>query len=129
MVKEIAPRAAELDETGTFPEYARKLFAQNGLLNPLLPSKYGGVETSFITFPMILDEMARACASSALLLIAQADGTLPILHGGGEELKEKYLTRLTDDSPLTAIAATEPSAGSDVISLRTRGLSEKGIDT
>ncbi len=123
VVKEIAPRAAELDETGAFPEYARKLFAENGLLNPLLPSKYGGVETSFITFSMILDEIARACASSALLLIAQADGTLPILHGGSEELKERYLTRLGDgSSALTAIAATEPSAGSDVLSMRTNAV-------
>jgi alkylation response protein AidB-like acyl-CoA dehydrogenase len=121
--REIAPRAAELDDTGVFPEYARKLFAENGLLNPLLPSKYGGVETSFLTFSMIIEEIAKACASSALILIAQADGTIPLLHGGSEELKEKYLTRLADDSTaLTAIAATEPSAGSDVISMRTRAV-------
>ncbi len=123
VAKEIAPRAAELDESGAFPEYARKLFAENGLLNPLLPAKFGGVETSFLTFSMIIEEIAQSCASSALILVAQADGTLPLLHGGSEELKEKYLTRLADDSPaLTAIAATEPSAGSDVISMRTRAV-------
>lgn len=123
VAKEIAPRAAELDETGAFPEYARKVFAENGLLNPLLPATYGGTGASFFTFSLILEEIARACASSALLLIAQADGTLPILHGASEELKEKYLTRLADDSQaLTAIAATEPSAGSDVLSMRTRAV-------
>jgi alkylation response protein AidB-like acyl-CoA dehydrogenase len=119
--REIAPRAAQLDEDACFPEHARKVFAENGLLNPLLPEKYGGVNASFLTFCMILEEIAKACASSALLLIAQADGMLPILHGASEGLKEKYLKRLQGDSPeLTALAATEPSAGSDLLSMRTR---------
>jgi alkylation response protein AidB-like acyl-CoA dehydrogenase len=121
--KEIAPRAAELDEKGAFPEHARMLFAENGILNPLLPAEYGGVETGLFTFSMILDEIARACASTALLLIAQADGTLPLIHGASNELKAKYLSRLGGGSPaLTAIAATEPSAGSDLLSMRTRAV-------
>ena len=118
---EIGPLAAELDETAAFPNRAHHLFAENGLLNPLLPAQYGGVETSYYTFALILAEISRACAASALLLIAQADGTLPILHGGGEALKEKYLNRLGGDSPaLTALAATEPAAGSDLLSMKTR---------
>ncbi len=121
--QEIAPRAAELDETAAFPEYARRVFAENGVLNPLLPEEYGGIGTSVSVFAMILEEIGRACASSALLLIAQADGTLPILHGGNDFLKEKYLSRLGGDSPsLTALAATEPGAGSDVLSMRTRAI-------
>jgi len=121
--KEIKPRAAELDEKGAFPEHALNVFAENGLLNPLLPALYGGVESSFLTFSMILEEIARVCASSALMLIAQADGTLPILHSGSEELEEKYLTRLGADSrALTALAATEPAAGSDLLSMRTRAV-------
>ncbi|MFZ5864273.1 MAG: acyl-CoA dehydrogenase family protein [Thermodesulfobacteriota bacterium] len=118
--REIAPRAAQLDETAAFPEHSHKVFAENGLLNPLLPVHYGGVETSMLMFSMILEEIGRVCASSALLLIAQADGTLPLLHGGSEELKDKYLNRLAGDSPcLTALAATEPAAGSDILSMRT----------
>ncbi len=120
---EIAPLAAELDETGGFPTHAHLTFAANGLLNPLLPTQYGGVETSLFTFSLILEEISKVCASSALLLIAQADGMLPILHGGSEALKEKYLTRLGGDSTLlTALAATEPSAGSDLLSMRTRAV-------
>jgi len=119
--KEIAPRAAEIDETAAFPEYARKVFAENGILNPLLPAEYGGVETSMLVCSMILEEISKECAASALLLIAQADGTLPIVHGASQFLKEKYLTRLGGDSlALTALAATEPGAGSDVLSMRTR---------
>ncbi|MBM3302346.1 MAG: acyl-CoA dehydrogenase family protein, partial [Deltaproteobacteria bacterium] len=121
--KEIGPRAAELDERAGFPEYALATFAENGVLNPLLPDEYGGVQASFLMFSLILEEIARVCASSALLLIAQADGMLPVLHGGSKLLKEKYLTRLGGDSQqLTALAATEPSAGSDLISMRTRAV-------
>ncbi|HMK33725.1 MAG TPA: acyl-CoA dehydrogenase family protein [Desulfomonilaceae bacterium] len=121
--REIAPRAAELDVAGGFPHAAVASFAENGLLNPLLPAQYGGVELSLLTFSMILEEIARACAATALLLIAQTDGMLPILHGGSDALKEKYLRRLADDSrQLTALAATEPSAGSDIVSMRTRAV-------
>ncbi len=121
--REIAPRAAELDETAGFPHYAVEAFAKNGLLNALLPAEYGGVELKVLTFSLVLEEIARSCASSALLLIAQADGMLPILHGGSESLKKKYLPRLSGESSrLTAIAATEPSAGSDLVSMRTRAV-------
>lgn len=121
--REIAPRAAELDDTAAFPRYAVDVYAQNGLLNPLLPVQYGGVELGSLIFSMILEEIGKVCASSALLLIAQADGMLPILHGGSEELKQKYLEQLSGDSPqLTALAATEPSAGSDILSMRTKAL-------
>ena len=118
--REIAPLAAELDERGGFPDHTHKIFAENDILNPLLPVEYGGVGLSYMMFCLILSEVARACAASALLLIAQADGTLPIVHGGSPALKEKYLPRLKDDSlALTALAATEPSAGSDLLGMET----------
>ena len=117
---EIAPLAAELDKNGGFPDHAHKAFAENDLLNPLLPQEYGGVNLSFFMFCHILSEVAKACASSALLLIAQADGMLPMLHSGSPALKAKYLPRLKDDSmALTALAATEPNAGSDLLSMET----------
>jgi alkylation response protein AidB-like acyl-CoA dehydrogenase len=121
--KEVKPRAAALDETGEFPWDIVRIFAENDILNPLLPRKYEGVEVSYFTFCMIIEEIAKACASSALLLIAQADGTLPIIHGGDEYLKQKYLKRLKGDSQaLVAFGATEPSAGSDILSLKTQAI-------
>ena len=121
--REIAPRAAELDEKAGFPHHSVDIFAQNGLLTPLLPTEHGGVQLSFLLFSMVLEEIAKVCSSSALILIAQADGMLPILHGGGEALKERYLERLSGESTqLTALAATEPSAGSDILSMRTRAV-------
>jgi alkylation response protein AidB-like acyl-CoA dehydrogenase len=122
-VNELEPRAAEIDEKAEFPTHALKVFAENGLLNPLLPAQYSGVEMSMLSMVMILEEISKVCASSALLIIAQADGMLPILHGGSAELKEKFLNRLGGDSQLlTAFAATEPSAGSDLLSMKTRAV-------
>ena len=119
--KEIKPRATTLDETGAFPWDAVRIFAKNDILNPLLPRKYGGVEVSTYTFCMIVEEIAKACASSALLLIAQAEGTLPIVYGADEPLKEKYLKRLAGDSQvLTGLGAIEQSVGSGIFSLPTR---------
>lgn len=121
--KEVAPRAAELDETAGFPQHAIDVFAENGLLTPLLPAEYGGVQISLLLFSMVLEEIAKVCASSALVLIAQADGMLPILHGATGDLKRRFLERLSGDSKqLTAIAATEPSAGSDILSMRTKAV-------
>ncbi len=120
---EVAPRAAELDEQQRFPEEARQVFAANGLLNPLLPAQYGGFECSMHTAVLMLEEISKACAATALLVIAQTDGMLPILHGGSDELKERYLSPLGGDSTLlTALAATEPGAGSDLLSMRTRAV-------
>ena len=117
---EIAPLAAELDQKGGFPDHSHKACAENDLLNPLLPSEFGGVNLSNLMFSLILIEVGKACASSAVLLIAQADGMLPIIYGGSQALKEKYLLRLKDDSMvLTALAATEPGAGSDLLSMET----------
>jgi cyclohex-1-ene-1-carbonyl-CoA dehydrogenase len=119
--KEIKPRATTLDETGEFPWDAVRIFAKNDILNPLLPRIYGGVEVSTHTFCMIVEEIAKACASSALLLIAQAEGTLPIIYGANESLKEKYLKRLTGDSHiLIGLGAIEPTANSSIFSLPTQ---------
>jgi alkylation response protein AidB-like acyl-CoA dehydrogenase len=119
--KEIKPRATTLDETGEFPWDAVRIFAKNDILNLLLPRTYGGVEVSAYTFCLIVEEIAKACASSSLLLIAQAEGTLPIVYGADESLKEKYLRRLAGDSQiLTGLGAIEQSIGSDIFYLPTR---------
>jgi alkylation response protein AidB-like acyl-CoA dehydrogenase len=119
--EKIKPRASEIDESGEFPWDTVKLFNENGILTPLLPEKYGGIGSSYLVFSLIIEEIAKVCASSALILIAQADGMLPILMGEDEKLKQKYLPRLAEGK-LSAFAATEPGAGSDVLSMRTRAV-------
>ena len=117
----IQPRAAEIDERAEFPWDTVRIFAENGILAPLLPEKYGGIGLDYLTFSMILEEISKACASSALILTAQADGMLPILFAGSEKLKEKYLPGLAKGK-LAGFAATEPGAGSDILSMRSRAV-------
>ena len=115
--KEIKSRAVSLDENGDFPWDAVRIFSKNDLLNSLLPRRFGGVEVSYFTFCMIVEEIAKACASSSELLITQAEGMLPILHGADEPLKEKYLKRLAGSSQtLIAVGGADPSAGSGILS-------------
>ena len=124
--EKIKARAAEIDEKAEFPWDTVGTYAENGLLTPLLPEKYGGIGAEYLLFCMILEEIAKVCASSALILIAQADGMLPILCGGSEELKDKYLPGLAKGR-LAAIAATEPDAGSDILSMRTRAVHKGNV--
>lgn len=119
--EKIKPRAAEIDEKEEFPWDTVKLFTENGLLTPLLPEEYGGIGADYPLFCMILEEIAKVCASSALILIAQADGMLPIVYAGSEQLKAKHLPGLTRGK-LAAFSATEPDAGSDILSMRTRAV-------
>ena len=124
--QKIKPRAAEIDEKQEFPWDTVKLFAENGILTPLLPEKYGGIAAEYLLFSIILEEISKVCASSALILIAQADGMLPILHKGSEELKDKYLPGLAKGK-LAAFGATEPFAGSDILSMRTRAVHKGNV--
>jgi cyclohex-1-ene-1-carbonyl-CoA dehydrogenase len=121
--KEIKSRAVSLDENGDFPWDAVRIFSKNDLLNPLLPRRLGGVEVSYFTFCMIVEEIAKGCASSSDLLIAQAEGMLPILHGANEPLEEKYLKRLAGSSQvLIALGGADPSAGSGILSLEAKAI-------
>jgi len=125
--REIKPQAATVDETGEFPWNAVRVFAKNDILNSLLPRKYGGVEVSYFTFCMILEEIAKVCASSALVVITQAEGTLPIVYGGDEHLKERYLSRLAGDSQvLAALGTPEPTDGSEILPLKTEAVLRGG---
>jgi alkylation response protein AidB-like acyl-CoA dehydrogenase len=121
--RELAPRAKEIDEKHAYPYETRDLFAGLGLLNPLLPTEYDGPGMDLMAMALILEEISRVCASTGLMLIAQADGMLPILHGGGPELKKRYLGKLGGDSKLlTAFGATEPTAGSDLLAMKSRAV-------
>jgi len=114
----LRPKAAEIDERAEFPWDTVRVFSENGLLSPLLPEIYGGIGLGYLTFSMVLEEIAKACASSALILIAQADGMLPILCAGSDPLKQRVLPPLAKGG-LAAFAATEPGAGSDILSMKT----------
>jgi alkylation response protein AidB-like acyl-CoA dehydrogenase len=117
----VRPRAAEIDDKGEFPWDMLELFAEQGILAPLLPEEYGGVGMEFSMFSQVIEGIATACAASSLILIAQADGMLPILHHGSKAQKAKYLPQLAEGK-LSALAITEPGAGSDVLAMRSKAV-------
>jgi len=119
----VRPRAAEIDERDEFPHDILQLFAEQGILAPLVPEEYGGIGMEFNVFARVIEGIATASASCALILIAQADGLLPILHHGSREQKEKFLPQLVAGK-VSAIAITEPGAGSDVLAMRSKAVYE-----
>ena len=111
----IAPAAAETDRTGTFNWDVVSLFWDLGLLQIMLPEKYGGwPQNPTHTLCRTIEEIAKACASSALLLIIQAVGSYPLIFAGNEDQKEKYFPMISDQRNLIGYLVTEPGAGSDV---------------
>src|SRR5580704_6653925 len=113
VAEKIAPRAAEIDATGEFPWDVKELFAQNDLLGIPIPSEYGGLGGTFATYVKVVEEVAKACASSALIIAVQELGALPILIGGSEEQKQRYVPKLASGEWIAAYALTEAGSGSD----------------
>ncbi len=117
----VAPLAAETDKTGRFNWDVVSLFWELGLLQIMLPEEYGGwPEYPCHTLCLCTEEIAKSCASSALLLIIQAVGSFPILYAGSQEQKTRFLPRISSGRELIAYLVTEPGAGSDV-----RGISSQ----
>ena len=121
VVKEkVAPAAAETDRTGSFNQEVVSLFWDLGLLQIVLPEKYDGwPQNPSYTLCLAIEEIAKACAASALLLIIQAVGSYPLIYAGNEEQKKKYLPMLSDQRNLIGYLVTEPGAGSDVQAIST----------
>ncbi|MDB5094176.1 MAG: acdA [Candidatus Eremiobacteraeota bacterium] len=122
LVKErVEPRAAEIDERAEFAWDIKDLFAENDLLGIPVPAEYGGLGGSFVTYVKVVEEVAKACASSALLIAVQELGALPIMIGGSDEQKRRWLPDLASGKKLAAYALTEPGSGSDAAgSMRTK---------
>ncbi|MGH7737647.1 MAG: acyl-CoA dehydrogenase family protein [Candidatus Tyrphobacter sp.] len=117
----VAPRAAAIDESGEFPMDLKNLFAENDLLGIPIPAQYGGLGGTFLTYVKVVEEIAKACASSSLIVAVQELGMLPILIAGTHEQKRAYLPRLASGEWIAAYALTESTSGSDAAgSMRTR---------
>ena len=128
IVKErIAPIAAEMDREGVFRWDVARLFAEMGLLQILLPPAYGGLdEDKTLMYCLCVEEIAKVCASSALLLIIQAVGTYPIIAAGNQSQKDRFFPRLAKGDELVGYLVTEPYAGSDVAGIQAKAKKEDG---
>ncbi|MDE3230477.1 MAG: acyl-CoA dehydrogenase family protein, partial [Chloroflexota bacterium] len=116
----IAPRAAEIDKSNQYPWDIKDLLAEQGVLAMPFPSTYGGVEASELAFAHVVEAIARVSMTASLIVAMQQLGALPILLGGSDEQKRRYLPRLTSGEWLVAYGLTEPGAGSDFAAIRTR---------
>jgi alkylation response protein AidB-like acyl-CoA dehydrogenase len=116
----VAPRAAEIDAEGEFAWDLAEVYSKYGFLSLLIPREYGGMDTDITSFCLVAEEIANVCASSALLVIVQAVGTMPVVLGGTNELKGRVLPRLAKEKGLICFCLTEPESGSDAASVRTK---------
>jgi alkylation response protein AidB-like acyl-CoA dehydrogenase len=115
----VRPRAAEIDATGEYPWDVRKLFGEQDMLALPFDEQYGGTGTGTVMLQIAVEEIAKACASSALILMIQELGTLPIALFGSDELKERLLPKCATGEWSPAFALSEPEAGSDAGAMRT----------
>jgi alkylation response protein AidB-like acyl-CoA dehydrogenase len=115
----IRPRAADIDRAAEYPWDVRRLLAGHDILGLPFPVEFGGTGTGTLMLQMAVEEIARVCASSALILMAQELGSLPIQLFGTEEQKRKWLPRLASGEISPAFALSEPEAGSDPAAMRT----------
>jgi len=118
----IAPRAAEIDEKAEYPHDLRTLLAEQDILGLPFEADYGGIGTGTLMLNMAVEEIAKACASTALILMVQELGTLPIRLHGSDELKERFLPRCASGEWSPAFALSEPEAGSDPGGMLTRAV-------
>jgi alkylation response protein AidB-like acyl-CoA dehydrogenase len=117
--EKVWPRAAEIDRTAEFPWDIAHQFRDLGLMGLAVPEEYGGAGMGVLSCCLAVEEVARACASSSLILADQELGMLPILVGASEEQKRAWLPRFASGQELIAFALTEPSAGSDPAHMKT----------
>jgi alkylation response protein AidB-like acyl-CoA dehydrogenase len=120
----VAPRAAEIDAKGEFAWDLAEVYSKYGFLSLLIPKEYGGMDTDITSFCLVVEEIANICASSALLVIVQAVGTMPVVLGGTNELKQRVLPKLAQEKGLICFCLTEPESGSDAASVRTKAVLE-----
>jgi len=116
----IAPRAAAIDQAAEFPWDLKELLAKQDLLGICFESRFGGTELDNIGQAIVVEEIARADATTSLIPIVQRLGSLPISLAGSEEQKARYFPRLASGEWLAAFGLTEAGAGSDVSALRMR---------
>ena len=117
--EKFAPIAAEIDEKESFPRESVKVLADNGLLGIQIPEIYGGAGAGMVALVIVVEEIARVCASTSVILTTQALASDPLLLVGSEEQKMNYLYRMASGACLGACAITEPGAGSDVSGMKT----------
>jgi len=115
----VAPLAAQVDEAEVYPAESLQHLAQAGLMGLYVPEAYNGAGLGALAFCLAVEEIAAACASTAVIYLVQYAAGYPLVSHGTEAQKQKYLPRLAAGEITTALTISEPGAGSDAASMTT----------
>lgn len=117
--KEIAPFAQAVDEDHRFPMEAKNALTKNGLFAAHVPTEFGGDGADALAAVLIIEEVARVCGSSSLIPAVNKLGSVPLLLGGNNEQKKRWLSRLVKGEGFS-YCLSESEAGSDALAMRTK---------
>src|SRR3954454_22547071 len=118
----VAPYAADVDEHARYPEEAAAALQGADFHAPHVPEEYGGAGADALATVLVIEEIARVDMSASLIPAVNKLGSMPVMLGGSEELKKKYLTRLASGDGGFSYCLSEPEAGSDAVSMKTRAV-------
>jgi alkylation response protein AidB-like acyl-CoA dehydrogenase len=116
----LVPRAAEVDQTAEFPWDNFEACRAMELPALGIPTEYGGSGADHVTQAIMIEELARACASTSLMVLISKLGMIPIINWGSDEMRRRYLPRVASGESQASYCLSEADAGSDVASMKTR---------
>ncbi len=120
----VAPNAAAADEAGEFPQASYDALRKADFHAPHIPEEYGGVGADALATAIVIEEIARACASSSLIPAVNKLGTMPLLLSGSEDMKARFLPPVAKGEAMFSYCLSEPEAGSDAASMTTKAVRE-----
>jgi len=120
--EKIAPHAAHVDQASEFPQEAHDALVKADLHAVHIPEGYGGAGADAIAAVIVIEEVARVCASSSLIPAVNKLGTMPLILAASEEVKQRYLTPVARGEAMFSYALSEPEAGSDAAAMKTRAV-------
>jgi len=118
----IAPHATDVDEQARFPTEAAAALLASDFHAPHIPEEYGGAGADALATVLVIEEISRVCVSSSLIPAVNKLGSLPIMIGGGEQIKKNYLTKLASGEGGFSYCLSEPDAGSDAANQKTKAV-------
>ncbi|MDO5629701.1 MAG: acyl-CoA dehydrogenase family protein [Mobilicoccus sp.] len=121
---QIAPHATKVDHDKVFPQEALDALVAADFHAPHVPEEYGGMGADALATCIVIEEVARVCASSSLIPAVNKLGSMPVILGGNEEIKKKYLSPMAAGEAMFSYGLSEREAGSDTASMKTRAKRE-----
>jgi len=118
----IAPRAAEIDQTGEFPFDVYDALRASGFHAIHIPTEYGGEGGDALAVCLVIEEIARVCAASSLIPAVNKLGTMPLMVGGDPDILRRYLPPVASGDAMFSYALSEREAGSDAAAMKTRAV-------